>query len=63
MNTIKLHAEGETDFLDSLKKTFNDLKNKLIKNPNLSEKEKSDKLKEINAAYETAKKNAAKNLF
>ncbi len=63
MNTSKIHADGEIDFLNSLKETYLKLKDQLIKNKNISEKERSEQLKEIKDKFESDKKEVPKKLF
>jgi hypothetical protein len=46
MNDLKIYAGGKIDFLSSLKETYAELKSKLKTNKNITEKERSEKLKE-----------------
>ena len=63
MKDLKIHAGGKNDYLNSLKEKFTELKNKLIKNKNITEKERSEKLKEIYEKFENDKKDLNGNLF
>ena len=63
MKEMKLHAGGKYDYLNSLREKFTELKNKLIENKNITEKERSEKLKEIYERFENDKKDLNQKLF
>jgi len=63
MKEIKLHAGGENDYLNSLKEKYENLKNKLINNKNITEKERIEKLMKINENFENDKKDLKRKLF
>ena len=63
MKEIKLHAGGENDYLNSLKEKYEELKNKLIINKNITEKERIEKLREIIENFESDKKDLNRKLF
>ena len=63
MKEIKLHAGGENDYLNSLKEKYEELKNKLTINKNITEKERVEKLREINENFESDKKDLNRKLF
>ena len=63
MKEIKLHAGGENDYLNSLKEKYKNLKNNLINNKNITEKERIEKFKKNNEKFENAKKDLTQKLF
>jgi len=63
MKDLKLHAGGEIDYLNSLKEKYENLKNKLINNKNIPEKERIEKLKKINENFKNDKKDLSRKLF
>lgn len=63
MNELKLHTGGKTDYLNSLKEKYENLKKELIEDENINEKERIEKLKKINEKFNNDKKDLNEKLF
>lgn len=63
MKTQNLHSEGETDYLEILKRNFEDLVKRIKKNNTLSKEEKEEKINNVKREYNHSKKQIFKKLF
>ena len=63
MEELKLHSFGQNEHIESLKKSYNSLKEKIIGNNTLNEKEKSVELKRLIESLKKEKKNSENNLY
>ena len=63
MEDLKLHSFGQNDHLESLKKKYESLKNKIKGNEKLNEKEKKAELKILTKSFEKEKKESKNNLY
>lgn len=63
MENLKLHADGENDYLNSLKAKYENLKAKLMNNKDISEKEQIEKLSKITKDFEKEKNDLNQKLF
>lgn len=63
MENLKLHSEGQNDFLQELKKQFDKIVSDIKKKERLNNEEKLKKIKQATADFEKAKREALKNLF
>jgi len=63
MTTLKLHASGESDFLEALKKQYSALVVKIKKDNVLEDEVKKEALQKAKRDFESAKKGVKKSLF
>ncbi|ESU21689.1 hypothetical protein FCR2A7T_01440 [Flavobacterium cauense R2A-7] len=63
MENLKLHSEGQSDFLQELKKQFDKIVLEIKNKEGLSNEEKHKEIKQVTADFEKAKREALKNLF
>ena len=63
MEELKLHSLGQNDHIESLKKKYNSLKEKIKGNKILSEKEKVNELKSFTESFKKEKKESENSLF
>ncbi len=63
MEELKLHSFGQNDHLESLKKRYESLKNKIKGNEKLNETEKNAKLKTLTKSFEKEKRDSKNNLY
>ncbi|WP_299781689.1 hypothetical protein [uncultured Formosa sp.] len=63
MEEFKLHSFGQNDHIESLKKNYNSLKEKIKGNKILTEKEKVGELKNLTESFKKEKKNSENNLY
>ncbi len=63
MEELKLHSFGQNDHLESLKKRYESLKNKIKGNEKLNETEKKAELKTLTKSFEKEKKESKSNLY
>lgn len=63
MENLKLHSEGENDFLQELRKRFDKMELEIKNNEGLTDEEKLQKIKLIRTDFEKAKRNASGNFF
>ena len=63
MEKLQLHAFGQNDHIESLKKAYEKLKKKIKANENLTETEKSNAFKRLKKTFEKEKQNSNKNLY
>jgi len=63
MENLKLHSDGQSDFLQELKKQFDKIVSEIKKKESLNSEEKSKEIKQATADFEKAKREALKNLF
>ena len=63
MKTQNLHSEGETDYLEILKRNFEELVKKIKNDNTLSKEEKEEKMNNIKKGHNQNKKQIFKKLF
>ena len=63
MEELKLHSFGQNDHLESLKKKYESLKNKIKGNDSLNETEKKAELKTMTKSFEKEKRESKSNLY
>lgn len=63
MNNLKLHASGRNNHLNSLKKNYEFLKNKIIGNKELTEIEKKAELRQLKKSLNNEKNDSINNLY
>tara|TARA_R110001606_G_scaffold397685_1_gene574916 strand:+ start:97 stop:288 length:192 start_codon:yes stop_codon:yes gene_type:complete len=63
MEELKIHSDGQKDYLKELTEKYAKLKNILKQNPKLSEKEKQIELKSINKEFVREKKDSNQKLY
>ena len=63
MEELKLHSFGQNDHIESLKKKYNSLKEKIKGNKILTGKEKIVELKRLSESLKKEKKNSENNLY
>lgn len=63
MEVLKLHSFGQNDHLESLKKKYESLKDKIKGNENLDETEKNAELKTLTKSFERKKRESKNNLY
>ena len=63
MEELKLHSFGQNDHIESLKKKYNSLKEKIKGNKVLTEKEKVAELKSLTESFRKEKKDSGNNLY
>lgn len=63
MKTQNLHSEGETDYLEILKRNFEEFVKKIKKDTTLSKEEKEEKIDNAEKEYKHNKKQIFKKLF
>lgn len=63
MKTQNLHSEGETDYLEILKRNFEELVKKIKNDNTLSKEEKEEKINNIKKEHNQNKKQIFKKLF
>lgn len=63
MKTQNLHSEGEADYLDILKRNFEELVKKIKKDTTLSKEEKKEKISNLKKEHNQSKKQVFKKLF
>lgn len=63
MENLKLHSDGENDFLQELKKQFDKIVSEIKNKESLSNEGKLEEIKQVTADFEKAKREALKNLF
>ncbi|WP_299126286.1 hypothetical protein [uncultured Winogradskyella sp.] len=63
MEELKLHSFGQNDHIESLKKKYNSLKEKINGNKILTEKEKVSELKSLTESFKKEKKDSETNLY
>ena len=63
MTTLKLHASGESDFLEALKKCYNALVIKIKKDEILAGEAKTEALQKAKRNFERAQRGVKKSLF
>ena len=63
MENLKLHSDGENDFLQELKKQFDKIVSEIKNKESLSNEGKHEEIKQVTADFEKAKREALKNLF
>jgi len=63
MTSLKLHASGESDFLEALKKHYSALVVKIKKDNVFEDEAKTEALQKAKRDFESAKKSAKKSLF
>ena len=63
MKTQNLHSEGETDYLEILKRDFEKLVKKIKKDTTLSKEEKEEKINNVKKEHNQNKKQVFKKLF
>jgi len=63
MKTQNLHSEGEADYLDILKRNFEELVKKIKKDTALSKEKKKEKINELKKEHNQDKKQVLKKLF
>lgn len=63
MKTLNLHTQGETDYLEILKKELKSLVQKIRKDTTLSKEEKQEKIDTLKKEHSDKKKQIPKKLF
>ena len=63
MEELKLHSFGQNGHIESLKKKYNSLKEKIKGNKILTEKEKVAELKSLTESFKKEKKDSENNLY
>ena len=63
MEDLKIHSEGQNDYIELLIKKYDGLKNSVKRNTSLTEKEKQTELKKINQRFFKEKKDSNQKLF
>ena len=63
MENLKLHSDGQNDFIEELKNQFDKLVSEIQKKEFLSNEEKSKEIEKARTDFEKAKKEAGRNLF
>ena len=63
MDTLKIHADGEEDYLQSLNLRYERLKTSLKKNAILSKAQVQEELAKIKELYFKSKKDSSGNLY
>jgi hypothetical protein len=63
MEELKLHSFGQNEHIESLKKNYNSIKEKIKGNKNLTEKEKVVELKSLTESFKKEKKDSENNLY
>ncbi len=63
MDTLKIHSESREDSLSFLKQKYDRFKQSLKHNSKLTEEQKQQELKNLNAQLKTERKNSTKNLY
>ena len=63
MQDLKLHSFGQNDHIDSLKKKYDSLKERIKGNRKMVESEKDIELKNLNRTFENEKKYSKNNLY
>lgn len=63
MKALNLHTQGETDYLEILKREFKALMQKIKKDTTLSKEEKQEKIDKLTKEHIDKKKQILKKLF
>lgn len=63
MKTLNLHSEGQTNYLELLKRNFTELIKKIKNDKTLSKEEKQERIKSLKEEYNSKKKDFLKKLF
>jgi len=63
MEELKLHALGQNDHLESLKRRYSALRNKIKGNNTITESEKKSGLDSLKKSFEQERKNSNSNLY
>ena len=63
MQELKLHSFGQNDHIESLKKKYNSLRQKIKGNKSLTENEKSEELRKLTESFKKEKKESENNLY
>ena len=63
MEELKLHSFGQNDHLESLKKKYESLKNKIKRNEKSNKTEKEAELKALTKSFEKEKRESKSNLY
>ena len=63
MEELKLHSFGQNDHIESIKKKYHSLKERIKGNKILTEKEKVTELKSLTASFKKEKKDSENSLY
>jgi len=63
LEKLRLHSRGKNDFLKSLKERYNNLRGQILRDENLSEKDKETELKKIDKEFKKGRKDSENSLF
>jgi lipase chaperone LimK len=63
MKTLNLHSEGQTNYLELLKRNFTELIKKIKNDKTLSKEEKQERIKSLKEEHNSKKKDFLKKLF
>ncbi|MEM9144133.1 MAG: hypothetical protein AAGA86_14180 [Bacteroidota bacterium] len=63
MEKSKIHAQGEKDFLKSLREKYDALRKQVGLDPSLSKKEKEEAIKELQESHRIDRRDSRANLY